>query len=413
MYKTTYETEYLMRLIGCGALGKEAPAPVYPLDWAALFREAERQNLFHVAAYALKISPATGCPENIRQAAINRLITASACNGYRREGVKAILDEFHTAGFDYAMLKGFASASLYTCPDARIGGDVDIYIDRSKEKEALSWFSEKGFNVIKRYGEVSHHSVIELPSIGELEIHVKFWGMPLELVYTNSEGYCFRAPEENFAVCGNGFYTLGPTDRIIYTALHMAHHFTVAQIGWRLILDMALVMKDSIKEADTVKFDKIMSECKCRTFINTALFIAREYFGIETGYKAECTGEMCAALLYSASEPEYKREISDSTTNTYFRESLTKKHGALRGRLLLSANYFSAAFISFKRLSDKYPVLKKYPVLYPFFWMKRFVSRSFVFLKTILGSDRVKCPDAEKQREAQKRIEGCRKLEML
>ena len=53
----TYEFEYLLHLLGCSVQGKEANAPLKPIDWEKLFQLAKEQTVYPMVLYVLKKQP--------------------------------------------------------------------------------------------------------------------------------------------------------------------------------------------------------------------------------------------------------------------------------------------------------------------------------------------------------------------
>jgi hypothetical protein len=143
----TYEFEYLMYLLSCGAKGIYAQQPKQVLDWELLFKLADEQSVKPIITYAINKSDVLCCPEQYRDSIINyrRSVTISATT--RKIAIMNLLAALKKNNVKAIILKGFAVADCYAIPESRISGDIHIWVSPNDEQKAYDILKDSGFTV--------------------------------------------------------------------------------------------------------------------------------------------------------------------------------------------------------------------------------------------------------------------------
>ena len=153
----TNEMKYLMHLYACAAKSARAVAPDYPVDFEILYTLADRMSLLTMLAYALKISPDTGCPDDIKSRLYTVMLGTSLKNKMRNDAVLELLGEIDRQGIKAVVVKGPDCARYYAKPECRISADTDLFIEEKDEEKLLTYFEQNGYAVQRRKKE-NHHS---------------------------------------------------------------------------------------------------------------------------------------------------------------------------------------------------------------------------------------------------------------
>ena len=133
----TYEFEYLMHLVGVSALGLPFELPRKELNWKKLFDLASEQAVFALAAAAARPVWNT-LDETLRQEVRARLYSVIVSEEARLKSMWELIAYLRSEGVPFAVLKGVGLSALYKVPELRESGDVDIYVGKELENQALA-----------------------------------------------------------------------------------------------------------------------------------------------------------------------------------------------------------------------------------------------------------------------------------
>ena len=228
----------------------------------------------------------------------------------------------------------------------RTSCDIDILVReedlaRAVEKlsEALKYeIGEKGSHDIKMYSENGvhlelHFSLIESDVVSKADI-------PLQLVW-------------NYVQPINGTSRHAMNDEMFYYyhIAHMAKHFVHGGCGVRPFADLWLYNR--VNTGNTNKRNKLLSDGELLKFSEEAENLAAAWFGNKE-YN-EITQEMEDYILQGGVYGTLKQNLAMSQN---------KKGGKFR-------HLMSRIFLSYKDMAVYYPSLKKCPILFPFYQVRR------------------------------------------
>ena len=262
-----------------------------------------------------------------------------------------ILQALAHAGMRCVPLKGLEQGKLYPIGILRQMADLDILVRPYDYKSVKSVMESLGF---KAEGESSwmHDNFMKGPIT--VEMHKRL---------TDDSG-AVRAWEnrmlERTSKDENGIYHMTLEDQMIFHIVHMHKDFLNGSLGLRRIVDIWLLLKQKMdcelvkKEMDLIglssfyeRMQKLahvcMGECLMDEDMELLLKHAFQY-GI---YGSQKTYQMGRIVAMSNGKGFWKGEISSLA---------------------------AAVFLPASRMKVHFPTVEKYPILLPYFWMKRIIN---------------------------------------
>lgn len=196
------------------------------------------------------------------------------------EASETVIKYFRENGFACNILKGCAVARYYPQPERRQSGDVDVWVDGSREK--IYDFARKFDKDGKLYGVNYHH--IHFRLIEDVHIEVHIWPSFLSSPMRNWRLHKFcnlHRPTMETSMPSLAF------DRV-FILLHCYRHMCGDGVGLRQIMDYYYVLRTvqgagfKVQEdAETVKWIKKLG---MERFAKGLMWVLREYFGLEEKY---------------------------------------------------------------------------------------------------------------------------------
>ena len=326
------------------ALSADTILKITPEVLPLMFQIAAKQDQLHMVAYVLKKNGLLGADEASAGLASNLRFTL-----YRHETLmheqREIFQVLEEAGIDYVPLKGAVIRDLYPEAWMRTSGDIDILVREealSQAKDAL--VSKLGYRVTKN----NFHDVAMVSPQGMLlELHFKI---------TENEEKMDRMLEkvwEYVSFAEASLHRMEMTNEylIFHSYAHMLYHFINGGCGIRYVID--IWMLEQKLDFDAIKLEKILKECEMNAFASYVRKLARVWFEGEAHDHETSLMEMYiieAGLFGNVKSKVKARKV--------------KTEG--KGEYLLQR-----VFIPYKEFCSSYPILSKYPLLYPYYTVKR------------------------------------------
>lgn len=259
------------------------------------------------------------------------------------------LDE---AGIDHITLKGSVMRAYYPSPLMRMSADIDILVREADLDRAVSLLSEKlGYEV---RGKKDFHDIsLYTPDGMHLELHYNIMENDerLDPVLQKCWNYVRPVPDK---LCK---YEFTPEFFAFHLITHMTYHFINGGCGIKPFSDLWLYRHKV--EYDESLLVELCRDCGIERFYENAVRLSEVWFGGEA--HSELTQRMEAHVIYNAYGGEASRGI-------VVRQSKSGgKFGYLMGRI----------FAPYGTMKIRYPVLKKCPILLPFFWVVRWFALLF------------------------------------
>jgi len=192
------------------------------------------------------------------------------------EASKRVVKYFRDNGFACEILKGSAVARYYPEPLRRSSGDVDVWVDGSREK--IYDFARKFDNDDKLYGVNYHHIHFHLIENVHTEVHI--WPSFLSSPLRNKRLHQFcnlHRPTMDGDIPSLAF------DRV-FILLHCYRHICGDGVGLRQVMDYYYVLRQGFTEAERTDAVKWINKLGMGRFARGLMWVLREVFGLEEKY---------------------------------------------------------------------------------------------------------------------------------
>lgn len=211
-------------------------------QWLSVYDAAVRQSVIGVTLEGIDICSTQGIkpPLNLLYEWIGTVEQIRSQNGVVNKRAKEIFADSSLNGKWTCVLKGQGIALLYPKPDLRQSGDIDLWVEGSRE-ETLRYLK----NRYGKYGKVFiHHTDVEAFADVEVEIHfMPIWlycpwnNRRLQQFFKKQEGKQFSNYDEKAGFCH-------PTGEFnaVYVLLHIFHHLMDEGVGLRQVIDYYYVL---------------------------------------------------------------------------------------------------------------------------------------------------------------------------
>lgn len=268
---------------------------------------------------------------------------------YRYENINYELEQIcktlEEAKIPFILLKGSVIRKYYPEPWMRTSCDIDVLVHESDIEKAMSFLVKKSGAACETKG--SHDVGLFLNSV-HLELHfsliesdvVSKADIPLQLVWNYVQ-----------PINGTSRYAMNDEMFYYYHIAHMAKHFIHGGCGVRPFADLWLYNR--VNTGNTNKRNKLLSDGELLKFSEEAENLAAAWFGNKE-YN-EITQEMEDYILQGGVYGTLKQNLAMSQN---------KKGGKFR-------HLMSRIFLSYKDMAVYYPSLKKCPILFPFYQVRR------------------------------------------
>lgn len=415
--------QMLIRLAAAGARGETLT--VQKVDWPSLTPLAAEQSVVPLVALAVLHAPELECPEGLREYLMNALRTECSTNLLRRQRVLHLIGELKDAGIETKVLKGYAVAENYACPEGRSSVDTDLLIDVQQEKAALRFLEARGFRITPR-AKTCHHTICQHKKYGEIELHVALYDELIRDAWFQSADAAALVHERPVTIeTPDGSYTaLGYTDHLIFIALHMVKHFILGGLTLRMILDIALLFARNRERIDAARFWSTMERLHYAKLVNCVLWAMILYGGFQAADLPGCTAEapeqialMLGDLLQGGYMGVKEADARYASGMEYNRLVLLKSKSAAEYRLyMLRYKVRSAAkhmFPTGKMLREMYPHAGRHAAVLPFLFFYQMFAYPIKKVRSGALRRDIRSGSGTLEQETQARLDMFRKLDML
>ena len=331
----------MIYLVSC-AVHQTVPdaARVRDMNLEEVYRTADSQLLAAAAASALE---AAGINDPAFRQARAKAIRKTALMDAE---MQALFNRLDGAGIWYMPLKGTVVKDYYPVYGMRQMADRDILIDAGRATDVRRIMEELGFTT-QSFGTGNHDVYFKEP-VCNFEIHRSLFGH----VHDPKLRAYYQNVDERLIPCAGQERRFSPEDLYVYVIAHEYKHYVAGGSGLKSVLDTYVLLR---KEALDMRYVAAETEkLGVRSFEERNRSLALHLFD-----GAALTEEDQKMLAYILASGTYG-------TMEHFVENGIAEKG--RWKFFLSR-------LSLPRevMASMYPVLKKAPFLYPFFWTYRLV----------------------------------------
>ncbi len=350
------EYKYLLRLLASVLRGKEVPRPNENINWASVFSAAVNHSVAGMTYYAVKDLPDDCRPPD--------LVLASFISSYRAELVlegniqfetEKILSELTSADIDLLPVKGIILKDFYPVPSMRTMTDVDILYKLKDKEKVIEVFKKCGYTF-------NSDSLGQLDFTKEPLYHYELHSSLLSEEKKDFE-YFSSIWERAISTEQPHIFALRPEDFYIYILEHLAKHIEGGGAGIRMVIDVFVYNK---AHGNTFDNNYINSELKK---INLCKFRQRIEELAVSWFDSDDPDAESASAQFILDCPTFGFVSNAIVFDSLMQERRKGKKQSGISRLL--HRIFPSTFY----INRRFPVTKKYKILYPFFvpayWLLR------------------------------------------
>lgn len=370
-------SEFLIYLMACSLQGtKPEEALLANIDMEALLRLAKAHSVSAMVCMALEQTDAFQ-----HAAETTRLKWLDAKNKAVRKNM--LLDaerhqlekEFAEHGIWYMPLKGSILKDWYPKFGMREMADNDILFDPAGRKQVREIFQNRSYKTVSfRKG---NHDVYEKAPIYNFEMHVSLFNGTYKELTEQYE----NVKEHLLPVDGTAYqFAFTPEDFYVFVLAHAHKHYSYSGTGIRTLADIYIMNQ---KLGGTMNWEYVDSELRdlgIFSYERESRELAQKLFGIaELPTEANLSEAEQQMLAYYLGASTYGT-IENRTLNQM--QKLQPDGGAITAHT--KRKYLlSRIFPGREWCKACAPTVYKYPVLLPFFWVRRLVYRGITNRKKV------------------------------
>ena len=226
------------------------------MDWQELYSFASKQALLGLCFEGIE-RLGKEYPEELKQNPIRRELLMTwmgKAQQIRRQNMKVnavagkLYSKFREDGLRCCILKGQGSALMYPNPYSRTPGDIDVWVNASREY--LTEYAKRHFNL---EDDIRFHHLETTMDGVPVELHFFPCSMNNPIYHARLQKWFRRNADlqcSNVVSLPDGAGDIAiPTTafNVIYQLCHLYHHFFDEGIGMRQIIDYFLVVNDFSK----------------------------------------------------------------------------------------------------------------------------------------------------------------------
>lgn len=344
---------------------QSAPEPAGPWNSTALRQSFAQQNLLPVLAYENKLWKLFDDPRVCQQ--LDGILYGTIAGNLRRcadfETLSKALSEH---GIAHMPVKGYYLRRLYSVPELRTFGDIDILIHEADRRKVHTLMQDLGYAVEHDWEPTySYRKGAEF-----YEIHTNLMDGNLDgradLQAYFSSAWDHAEPDEGLR------FKPAPDFHLIYTVCHLAKHLYGGGAGLRMYLDAALYCKHFDAALNWEKITDEFTALHLTDFFCTVMNACRVWFGVETTcpLPEPDAGILDALLSYTLDSDLFGHSRDHAVVR--LRNAAEEKPSKTQ---LIRRMLFPPA----DEISPRYTFLQRRPWLLPIAW----IVRLFANLKRI------------------------------
>ena len=282
---------------------------------------------------------------------------------------KLVLTALEAAGIWYMPMKGSVLKDMYPRYGMREMADNDILVDPQKRTQVKDIMEDLGFT-IKEYNRECPDTFFKEP-VSSFEMHSQLFDSltkrQLLCYYQDVKDRLIKDEENRYG------YHFTSEDFYVYMIAHEYKHYIKGGTGLRSLLDTFVFLKRKEKDLDWDYIRQETQKMGIGEFEEENRMLAMHLFEEKqlTSSEQEMLDYMFGSNAFGTLANDVKNQLLE------------------HGRLFF---FFSRLFPPYQYMAVNYPALRKAPVLYPFFWAWRLMSKfvmkhdKFIFeLKAALG----------------------------
>lgn len=371
----------LIEIIAC-VIKQEKWQGILDCSFDHLLKLAKRHSVENLLYYGLKDVVDGTSLEKLQK--INQIeVYKAAVQASEQESICAKLESKEIA---HMPLKGIAIKKLYPTEDMRQMADLDILIDPKKLMVAKEVMLSLGYDA-KHLG--GNHDVYYKKPFMNVELHR---GM-MDESYAMASFYHNIWDKVTLIENSSYYYEMNDEDFYVYMIAHMAKHFANGGTGIRSFLDVYMYVIKKGENLNWGAIDEMFQALGIEIFAKNAKKLALYWFGGIT-----LDEDLNAVETYIINSGTYGTIAHANIMRGFMGDNADIHLNATKFKFLLYR-----IFPPFRIMKARNPILKKIPILLPWFYLTRSLKAIFKrrkFTKQhIQGIIDIKKEDVEKIKE--------------
>jgi len=172
------------------------------------------------------------------------------------ERIKKLIELFHKENIKYVVVKGQSLLPIYTNPDVRLPGDIDLYVSEEDFDRCINLLKAE-YRVERDYNE--KHITFQVDDI-QIEVHFRLLLLPTVRKQRYWDALVEKDINKNktIEIEGTCIHTLTPTVNTAYLFIHIYHHFLKEGIGLKQLCDLALFIHKNKNEINWSRLNDLL-----------------------------------------------------------------------------------------------------------------------------------------------------------
>ena len=267
--------------------------------------------------------------------------------------IETIKEAFEKNQINFVLLKGTVVRGFYPCPEMRLMSDADILIKEEEYEKIRPIMVSLGFE--EQYE--SDHELVWKKSGVTVELHKRL------IPSYNKDYYEYFGDGWKLATVkaeDSNQWFMSNEDCFIYILVHFAKHYRDMGIGIKHLTDFYVYL-EKYPDLDFGYIDKELEKLQILEFWKNIKSVIDAWFsnGEWNEKNLFLTRKIISNLAYGSEDNRTQARALKASKKT--------KHFKLK-------RYFLLVFPGYTLMADKYPVLKKVPILLPFMWIARWFT---------------------------------------
>ena len=359
----------------------ETAEKITPEILPALFRLSKAHDVAHIVGSALLSAELLS-----EGKAKDAFITEINLSVYRYETMRYELERIYGLlegeKIKFMPLKGAVLRKFYPEPEMRSSCDIDIFVKPDSLDAAVRVLTGAGYTF---KGKFAHDASLFSPSNVHLELHFR-------LDDSDKEKERFFSSAFDSAKKFDGYeygYVMDDAMFVAYFSSHMAKHFSGGGCGVRTFMDIAVMEREGFFGSD---YSELVKKTGSDKFLRAARDLAEVWFGDK-----EMTPLLSQMQDFVMEGGVYGTKKTGSAARQNKRKN---KFVYIMKRI----------FLPFNEMIYTYPVLGKFPVLYPFIQVYRWFKFLFCPKTRRKAREELEFNSTITEEEKQKIADLCEKL---
>jgi len=347
--------KFFIHILSCAFEKKSIKSMPENLDWDKLFYSASKHKVAHLFYDVLKRSEIT-LEKDVEEKFLKAYKSAFKKSAVFDAELQYISEAFSDNKIKFLPLKGAVIKNFYPDPSMRTMSDLDFLLDESDREKAKEIMCESGYKIT--LDNVTHEDVFVKPPLLNIELHYS----PVPIDHSEYDYYKNKIsqllnPENPW------FYE----DQYIFLIVHTAKHFRAGGIGVRAIADIFFFNKQKFSDKNYIENE--LKKLSLSDFEKQMKKLGDMWFA--DGEENEDL-KLIGNYVLGSGAFGLNKQLTLSNEKV--------KNGSKKSFI------FSRIFPSKNKMVSAYPLLKKFPLLLPVFWVARIFNAVF-FKKDKLKSD--------------------------